>query len=148
MTKKTYEKPVLHAELFAPNDYVAACSTTEGYTTYNFVCNAGEGVTHTDSTGGRPGHGGTETTKYVWKVYTNDGTNLTESSVYGACGITHEVQVMDGATLPFIQGYIDNIYTEEAENISVWIWRGDNNDDVHCMLPTDGAYTGPQKNLS
>lgn len=146
-TKKTYEKPVLHAELFAPNDYVAACSTTEGYTTYNFVCNAGEGVTH--QSGGGPGGG--KTTKYVWYVYFEDGTVYAgkggKFSAYGPCNATHEVNVKDGDELPFLKGYIDDYFTEEKENIAVWIWT-DNGTNVHCMIPTNGTYTGPQKNLS
>lgn len=140
--KKPYCKPELNVEMFTPNEYIAACDTTPGYTTYNFECSAGSGVTHQSGWYG--------TTKYVWKVTTDSGQVLADKSsgLYGPCGSTHTVKVKDGDPLPFLTGYIDNVYTQQNENIRVLIWTGEHNDNVHCMPMTNGEHTAPSKNAS
>lgn len=136
--KKAYVKPVLRVEQFTPNEYVGACKETPGKTTYYFECNAGAGVTHRD---------GWSSTKYVWNVYKNDGTKMNRG-YFGACGETHTVEVNDGESIPFVEGYMDNAYTKENEHVSVWIWGRPFIDDTHCMAQLGSEHTAPYKNIS
>lgn len=130
--KKPYVKPEMLIEEFTPNEYVSACKTEDGYTTYNFVCNAGE--------------------KNYWgykeyNVYKNDGTKV-NNGYFHACGTTHTVQVKDGDTVPFVEGYMDDPTTMENENIKVWIWGRPFINNTHCMSQLDSEHTAPYKNIS
>lgn len=57
--KKVYGKPMLIAEEFVPNEYVAACAITPGVTSYAMNCSAADQhdviVKLTGTQGGRPG---------------------------------------------------------------------------------------------
>lgn len=136
MEKRKYEKPMLISEAFIPNEYVAACAEDPGYTKYSFTCNAGAGVTHKGS-------------KYVWNVYVN-GKDITGKKLYGPCGSTHTVTVRAGTPVEqvFLKGYMDNDYTPWNENIQVYVWRGENNDNVHCMLNPGTEHIAVPKQMS
>ena len=144
MEKRKYEKPMLISEAFIPNEYVAACAEDPGYTKYSFTCNAGEGVTH-----GILGI----TTKYVWDVYVN-GQKITGNGFigghYGPCGSTHTVTVRAGTPVEqvFLKGYMDDAYTDVNENIPVYVWRGEKNDNVHCMLNPGTEHIAVPKQMS
>ncbi len=140
MKKKVYEKPMLISEAFIPNEYVAACAEDPGYTKYSFTCNAGEGVTHNILF---------VPTKHVWNVYVN-GKDITGSKLYGPCGSTHTVTVRAGTPVEqvFLKGYMDDAFTDEKENIPVYVWRGENNDDVHCMLNPGTEHIAVPKQMS
>lgn len=136
MEKRKYEKPMLISEAFIPNEYVAACAEDPGYTKYSFTCNAGKGVTHDGS-------------KYVWNVYVN-GQKITGWGYYGPCGSTHTVTVPAGTSVEevFLKGYMDNAYTDVNENIPVYVWRGKNNNNVHCMLNPGTEHIAVPKQMS
>ena len=144
MKKKVYEKPMLISEAFIPNEYVAACAEDPGYTKYSFTCNAGEGVTHNILF---------VPTKHVWNVYVN-GQKITGIGLigghYGPCGLTHTVKVPAGTPVEqvFLKGYMDDAYTAKNENIQVYVWRGENNDDVHCMLNPGTEHIAVPKQMS
>lgn len=140
--KKKYCKPELRVEEFVPNEYIAACDTEPGKTTYYFECNAGAGVTHTTNS-----YWGKETTKYVWNVYTNAGEKK-NNGLFGACGETHTVEVVDGEDIPFVEGYMDNYYTSETEHVKVWIWGRPYINNTHCMAQLGSQHTAPYKNNS
>ena len=40
MAKKVYGKPLMFAEEFVPQEYIAACSADEDFVTYQFWCDA------------------------------------------------------------------------------------------------------------
>lgn len=123
--KATYESPVILVQAFVPNEYVAACG--DSGTVYNFVCNAGEGTTYRYWDWESFSY---KTTKYVWKVVTDDGRTLTDewSGLYGPCGTTHQAEADDD----FINGHMDNYYTTDVnENIPVIIWT-EGGTNVHC----------------
>ena len=65
---------------------------------------------------------------------TSSGRVLTDrnSGYYGPCGATHQADSDD----EFLNGYIDDIYTSENENIPVIIWT-DHGTDVHCTTNLD-----------
>lgn len=141
MEKRKYEKPMLVSEAFIPNEYVAACAENPGYTKYSFTCNAGEEVTHDIPFFGA--------TKYVWEVYV-DGQKITRRGYYGPCGSTHTVTVPAGTPVEqvFLKGYMDDAYTDVNENIPVYVWRGENNDNVHCMLNPGTEHIAVPKQMS
>ncbi|MCL1624619.1 hypothetical protein [Bacteroides caecicola] len=114
MEKKAYVKPSLESETFVPQTYIAACG--DSGVTYLFECNAG-----TKLWGDR---------NYRYKVWTDSGQVLASErkGLYGPCGETHEADSDD----EFLWGYMDNVNTPWNENIRVRIWRGPNNDNVHC----------------
>ncbi len=122
MNVREWVRPQTVAQRFVANEYVAACG--DSGTVYKFECNAGQGVTHTDWFG--------QTTKYVWRVYDSNGNNLTGNGTYGPCGTTHSAESTDD----FINGYIDNIYTSEKENIPVIIWT-EGGTNIHCTTDLD-----------
>lgn len=138
--RKNYVKPALISEEFVPQTYIAACPEIPGYTIYSFTCNAGKGTTHYGS-------------KYVWKVTTSNGEVIAGGNGegnYGPCSKTHEVKVPKGtpANQVFDTGYMDDVYTDRNENISVYIWRGANNDNCHCMLNPGHQDIDIPKNMS
>ena len=134
--RKNYVKPALISEEFVPQTYVAACAEEPGYTKYSFICNAGEGVTHYGD-------------KYVWNVYV-DGEKINKRGYYGPCGGTHTVTVPEGTPVErvFLKGYMDNAYTYKNENIPVYVWRGENNDNTHCMTNPGTEHIAVPKQMS
>lgn len=139
--RKNYVKPALISEEFVPQTYVAACAEEPGYTKYSFICNAGEGVTHWG--GIISGY-----TKYVWDVYVN-GQKINNGH-YGPCGDTHTVTVPEGTPVEnvFLKGYMDDAYTDEKENIPVYVWRGENNNNTHCMTNPGTEHIAVPKQMS
>ena len=134
--RKNYVKPLLNSEVFVPQTYVAACADEPGYTKYSFTCNAGTGTTHQGS-------------KYVWNVYVN-GKDITGNKLYGPCSSTHTVTVPAGTPVEevFLRGYMDNAYTQRNENIQVYVWRGPDNDNTHCMANPGTEHISVPKQMS
>lgn len=134
--RKNYVKPALISEEFVPQTYVAACAEEPGYTKYSFTCNAGTGTTHYGD-------------KYVWNVYVN-GIDITGNKLYGPCGDTHTVTVPAGTPVEevFLRGYMDNAYTQRNENIQVYVWRGPDNDNTHCMANPGTEHIAVPKQMS
>lgn len=136
MEKKAYSKPIMSAQHFEPQEFIAACDPDATFVTYEFWCDAGVGN--------------------EYKVYldsNHDGvfqqssdTQLTQSAnwwtgqpgtVFSPCQETHSVTVRKGESIDniFPIGFIvryDNYGLHTNDVTKVRIWRGDNNDNIHC----------------
>ena len=124
MKKQTWEEPQILVQKFMPNEYIAACG--DSGIVYNFECNAGDPNKRYD-------------------VYTDDGRLLTKdryswlgttTRYFQPCGTTHEAD-SDGV---FMKGYmVDNkgVDGRDGARTDVYIWTGENNDDVHCTTNLD-----------
>ena len=126
---REYVKPMMDSEVFAANEYFSACG--DSGVVYKFKCDAGGGVSgnvyvesngveglqiHGEWVGGLGGH---------WQEadYSLRG--------YHACEITHEADSDDD----FLNGY----YVPYGSNnvTKVIIWRGPDNNNVHCTINLD-----------
>ena len=114
---KNYVKPMMESEVFAANEYIAACG--DSGTTYYFQCNAGGPYQYGDILGYPL------IDYYPYKVTTDSGRVLTRN--YGPCNETHVAE----SDSEFLHGYIDNTHTKEDEHIEVMIWTNYGT-DVHC----------------
>lgn len=127
MERRVWRRPLTMVQKFEANEYVAAC---ENGTTYLFTCNAGGGKSGNVylETNGQPG---------LQKGWFGDES----LGGYHACGTTHEADSDDA----FLNGYY---VTEEYEGNWPWgewvekvteviVWRGPNNDNVHCTTELD-----------
>ena len=120
MMKRVYESPRAYAEMFTPNEYVAACG--DHGTVYNFECNAG-------------------TNRNKYNVYLSDGTPYatsgrdsggcrTDYEYYYPCGETHTADSDSG----FLKGYMyqqGRRGQDSGEKIDVIIWT-ERYTNVHC----------------
>lgn len=118
--KRVYESPRAYAEMFTPNEYVAACG--DSGKTYKFTCDAGGGVSGDVylETNGRDG------------LQRNDGWGYRADrylSGYHACGTTHEASSTDD----FLNGY----YVTNRKTTPVIVWRGPKGDNTHCTTNLD-----------
>lgn len=106
---RTWVRPQAVVEVFAANDYVAACG--DSGKVYKFVCDAPGGIV-TD----------------MAYIVSDDGT---VNTLYHPCGETHEASVSDD----FINGrLIANLgFTQKR----VIIWKGENGDNCHVTSNLD-----------
>ena len=152
MKRKQWEVPKIEFQEFSPNAFCSGCTNPTNMVRYDFSCNAGKGVTHYTYVGGY-----WNLTKNVYDVYTSDGTRLTsvknltagDYNLFGACGKTHSVVVpkeTDPATI-FLPGHIDDAFTQQDENIFVFIWRGEDGNEIHATTSL-GSGTDIPKNVS
>jgi hypothetical protein len=126
--KKEWGKPLTSVQEFVPQEFIAACAADEDYVTYEFWCDAGRGE---------------------YKVWLDSNTNdqydggdqsITIGTTYHPCQETHSVTVPKGTSIDnvfpkgFIRAYLDLGIGGFAygDYIPVRIWRGNNNDNVHC----------------
>ena len=116
--KRAYVRPMMRGEVFAANEYVAAC---ESGTTYWFQCDAGSTVplmnTVYEETNGVPGlqTSGKNSDKY-------------RSGTYYACDDRHEVRKNE----TFLNGYVVQrkiLGDEEIIPVLIWTEGGTN---THC----------------
>lgn len=142
--KKVWENPQITVEQFEANEYVAACDDLQNVY-YNFVCDAGGGVS------GDVWEGSTTNAD---NTQISGGTNLTNGNPYysfSACDASHYVLKSEAdAKNMFTSGIYHKGITDDStsvkkygsvfgyggtmsELIPVTIWKGENNDDVHCM---------------
>lgn len=148
MEKKTYSKPLMAAQRFEPQEFISACPPDATFVTYEFWCNAGAGN--------------------QYKVWLDDGdkqfsqvrdTQLTSSggwfspgTVFEPCEESHTVTVRKGESIDniFPFGWIvrydyNGLHVNEATLVR--IWRGENNDNIHCTTQlNESEYT--EKNPS
>lgn len=128
--KREYVRPMMRGEVFAANEYVAACG--ESGVVYKFKCDAGDGVWGSvyQETNGKPG---LQTGRYGDdKIASYDSILGVPISGFHACGTTHEAESNSG----FYDGYYcasGNI----SNPVSVIIWKGNHNDNVHCTTNLD-----------
>lgn len=160
MEKMIWEKPQMNEVAFAVNEYVAACGDQNRM--YKFKCNAGEPPKET-ILGPITQHGyvwiennnqaGLQTGIYEdsWDYGFTSGTEYTPTdadgmddyltATYHPCGKEHEAPTTD----KFYNGYY--LHTDKwdkdtgtfslSDLINVIIWRGENDDNVHCTANLD-----------
>lgn len=117
--KRVYESPRAYAEMFTPNEYVAACG--DSGKTYKFTCDAGGG--------------------WSGSVYleTNNQPGLQKGDDYlggyHACGTTHEASSEDD----FLDGYyvVKDYWTGQETVTPVIVWRGPKGNNTHCTTELD-----------
>ena len=144
MERKEYKKPVMFAEQFNPQAYCAPCGDGTTMVTYYFMCDGGFGDTHYNVwLDDNPKDGqltGVWRTNYWGNLQwaNNDQGNhdtwLTAGKYYHSCQKTHTVTVPAGTSVEdiFPYGFIQLKSDQTAEVIPVRIWRGENNDNIHC----------------
>ena len=126
---REYVKPMMDSEVFVANEYFSACG--DSGTTYLFKCDAGGGdygdvyvesngveglQTRGEWVGGWGGH---------WQEADQP------LGGYYACGTTHEADSDDD----FLNGYYVPYWSDGVTKVI--IWRGPNNDNVHCTTNLD-----------
>lgn len=130
--KRKWGKPELDVQVFMPNEYCAPCGDGTTEVTYYFVCDGavagyGQYKVYLDSNNNGK-----------WDQYSD--TNLTSGwSTYHPCNEPHTVTVPKGTSIDniFPKGFMIpyNYGSLDTDNIKpVRIWRGKNNDNVHCTL--------------
>lgn len=126
---REYVKPTMEGEVFAANEYIAACG--DSGTVYKFTCDAGNGKSGSVylETNGQPG-------------LQSDGKNADRYlSGYHACGTTHEAESTDG----FLDGYyvtqewVGSWWGGHWETVTtpVIVWRGPYGNNTHCTTNLD-----------
>lgn len=159
--KKIYEKPVMQAELFVANHYVAQCADPETTVTYIFDCDGGVGQTHynvwqddnpQDNQLSGEWRISPYTGSYTWG-YNDSGdrdTWLTSGTYYfhNCTQGHHEVTVPKGTSIDniFPYGFIQVKNDRNGTVIPVRLWRGDG--DVHATRTLNSSVFTPVKNLS
>lgn len=131
MGRKVWRRPLTRVQQFEANEYVAACG--DSGVVYNFVCDAGNGVWGSvyQETNGQPGlqAGGRNSDARISTYSDFLGVPV---SGYHACGTTHKAESDSG----FYDGY----YCARGNTknpVSVIIWKGEHNDNVHCTTNLD-----------
>jgi len=141
-----WQTPTIDVQKFTANEYIAACEWTKCQQKFHFQCMAGR------SDG-------------QYAVYTNSGTKLLGLSrnspkynYYYPCNAIHDVTVSCDVSPYniFQQGYMYEIknsyryglYEDSYTRTSVVIWRGEDNDDVHCMQAVGVESIPSTKNAS
>ncbi len=118
---REYVKPTMEGELFAANEYIAACHDINKV--YKFKCDAGGGRNGTVylETNGKPG------------LQTGWGGDRYLSG-YHACGTTHEAKTTDD----FLDGYyVTWTLFGGTKTTPVIVWHGPDNDNTHCTENLD-----------
>ncbi|MBE5799098.1 MAG: hypothetical protein E7321_04020 [Clostridiales bacterium] len=162
MEKKIWSMPEVQAVQFASDAYCSGCYSTEtGLRSVFFQCNAGIKDYGMSVSGRHPTTN--EPIGWIGLLYTEnglqpglqvDGENADKQEVrYGACNITHGVEIVDpNVTLEdlgiFSAGYYlpaHKVYNEEngtyfdstvnfdeTKAIPVWFWRGESGTEWHA----------------
>lgn len=118
---REYVKPTMEGEVFAANEYIAACHDINKV--YKFKCDAGGGKSGSVylETNGEPG------------LQTGWGGDRYLSG-YHACGTTHEAKTTDD----FLDGYyVTGSWFGGTKTTQVKVWRGPDNDNTHCTENLD-----------
>ncbi len=126
--KKKWGKPLTGVQEFAPQEFIAACQQDPTMVTYDFWCDAGVGN--------------------QYKVYLDSNNNgrfdlssdrqLTDRwHVFEPCNETHSVTVPKGQSIDnvFPKGFMvlyDSWGLHTDDVTAVRIWRGENNNNIHC----------------
>ena len=122
--KREYVRPMMRGEVFAANEYVAACG--DSGVVYNFECNAGN-------------------RRNSYNVYFADGTPYASSNGneeyyakftgYHPCYETHKAESDSGFKDGYM--YLQNRWGDNTgDRIDVVIWT-DRGTDVHCTTNLD-----------
>ena len=142
--KKEWTSPRTNYQEFTPQEFIAACDQSGATQTYYFVCDGGyatgkydvildtNGNHQLDGQWVRTLNPSTWEFTYVWN---GDDTLLTAGKYFHPCNQKHQVTVPYGqsveATFPY--GWMQTKSSYSNNNwTAVRIWRGDNNDNIHC----------------
>lgn len=155
--KRNWGKPGLDVQVFLPNEFCAPCGDGATEVTYYFMCDGGFGQTHynvwldnnpkdnllTGRWWSNPYSGSTtwgNNDQGVHDTWLTSGTYY-----YHSCQETHTVTVPKGTSVEniFPYGFIQVKSNHNAEVIPVRIWRGDNNDDIHCTRTLNSSEFTP-----
>lgn len=127
MEKRIWTKPEMNEFAFAANEYVAACEDTVNKF-WKFICNFGGGK-HYDIYAGKYDP---NKNKYVNAIKSDRLTNL---SYFHECDTVHYVMQEKGKdwTSYFEVGWADDDASLDVGDVTydVYIWRGENKDNVH-----------------
>ena len=123
---KNYVKPMMESEVFAANEYIAACG--DSGVVYNFTCDAG--WTEWFIIPYRVGGSVYEETNNIPGLQTGLNGDRRLTSSYHPCDETHEADSGDD----FLRGYL---YNSSHGTKEVVIWRGPSGDNVHCTENLD-----------
>ncbi len=115
---KRWEAPRAEVQVFAANEYVAACG--DSGKVYKFKCDAGKGALFSV-----PGEVYLETNRMKGLQIGQDAY----LSSYYACGTEHEAD----ADNEFLNGY----YVVGSKVTPVIVWRGPEGDNTHCTTNTE-----------
>ena len=131
MEKMIWSKPEMNEFAFAANEYVAACTDTQN-TFLKFVCNLAGGLF--DSL--YDIYAGAYDPNKSKEANAQDSKLLTPGTWYHACGATHYVKHEKGTTWEdyFELGWADSDSRDgHIGNVTetVYIWEGENSDNVH-----------------
>ena len=129
---KGYVRPMMESEVFAANEYIAACG--DSGVVYKFRCDAGNGVYGSvyEETNGIPGLQTGRNGDDRLATYSN---GLFGESGFHACDSTHEAE----STSDFVNGY----YCAKGDisnPLKVIVWkepRGWWSDNIHCTTNLD-----------
>lgn len=137
--RKNYVKPALISEEFIPQTYVAACAEEPGYVIYSFECTAGKEFTHSSILGDYQ----------AIDVYV-DGVDITGWRTYSPCNKPHTVKVPEGTPITevFEIGYMDDTETSKKEAVPVYVWRGEDGENCHCMANPGTEHIAVPKQMS
>ena len=138
-TKRIWRSPVKGVQEFVPNNYCTPCGDGTTEVTYYFMCDAGIASGEYDAFLDKNQNGQLDGS-YQWSwsewrdVWVGTDELLTPGSRYfHPCNETHTVTVPAGTSVDDIFPY--GLITPDGRTSPVTpvrIWRGDNNDNVHC----------------
>lgn len=131
MEKRVWTKPLAAVEQFVANEYIAKCDDLVNKY-YQFVCDGGDGVRGGvwEETNGVAGlQSSSSGSLWGGSYVAADKRWSSSSSSYHACGASHYAPV---DSTDFIYNCYYKAYgQDDSTAISVILWRGENNDNVH-----------------
>ena len=142
--KKQWGKPLTSVQEFVPQEFIAACDQSGATQTYYFKCDAGDAsgrydvILDSNRNLVLDGEWSYRNGSWQWRaVNGNRDTWLTDGLYYHPCNETHTVTVPYGTSVEniFPHGWMQT-KSSHSNNSADWtevrIWRGDNNNNVHC----------------
>lgn len=145
LEKKDWISPRTGFQEFVPQEFIAACDQSGATQTYYFMCDGGYQSGKYDVV---MDSNGNQTLEGVWRWnsawqtyqwgYSDNGDRdnlLTAGKYFHPCNEKHTVTVPYGTSVEdiFPHGWMQ---TKDSHSNTNWtavrIWRGDNNDNIHC----------------
>ena len=125
MEKRIWSKPEMNEFTFAANEYVAACGDQNRV--YKFVCDAAK------KWGFNLG-GSVYVESNKQNGFQQSGSNKDDYlGEYHSCQETHEASVLD----EFLHGWFKPNGLIDTEAREVYIWRGEDGNNIHCTTNLD-----------
>lgn len=159
MERKEYKKPVMFAEQFVPQEYVAGCAPDEMYRIYHFQCDATYGQYVYIETNGTPGLQCSGNWISNPSNYAPGGpydqtwaSSRSHWGTFSACQQTHDVRIEvnpDGSLKEDINNYFPAGYinwrqsSRGAQNCFVWTDNGSNTHVANSLNFDDYSLHNP-----